>query len=91
MTLTVSEFATRWQGRAGDGRANKDSFFLDFCEALGLDPPGPKDASPDYCFEKDREVFFDGSARIALGLTPGFDRYVLNEKDQQRVGKSVHV
>lgn len=33
------------------------------------------------------EFFFDGSARIALSLDPGFDRYVLIEKDAQRVDK----
>lgn len=63
MPLSISEFIAKWQGSAGDERANKDSFLREFCEALGLDTPGPKDASPDYCFEKEvRIAQADGSA-----------------------------
>ena len=53
MSLSPSAFVAKWQGSAGDERANKDSFLREFCEALALDTPGPKDGSPDYCFEKD--------------------------------------
>ena len=53
MSPNPSAFVTKWKGSAGDERANKDSFLRDFCEALGLDSPGPKDSSPEYCFEKE--------------------------------------
>ncbi len=60
--LTPKDFVAKWQGSAGDERANKDSFLRDFCEALGLEVPGPKDASPHYCFEKEiRLTHGDGS------------------------------
>ena len=39
--LTPKDFVARWQGSAGDERANKDSFLRDFCAALGLDAPDP--------------------------------------------------
>lgn len=56
MSLTVTEFLERWQGSAGNERANKDSFLHDFCEALGLPLPQPKDPYSSYCFEKDLKI-----------------------------------
>jgi len=62
MSLTVSGFLERWRGSAGNERANKDSFLRDFCEALGLAPPEPKDSVSSYCFEKDLKItHLDGS------------------------------
>ncbi|XWK89189.1 MAG: DNA methyltransferase [Phormidium sp.] len=54
----VQEFLKRWQGSSGDERANKDSFFLDLCKALGVEPPPAKGSIPGdrYCFEKDVKI-----------------------------------
>ncbi|MFN8011963.1 MAG: type IIL restriction-modification enzyme MmeI [Holophagaceae bacterium] len=84
--LTPKDFVARWQGSAGDERANKDSFLRDFCAALGLDAPGPKDTSPGYCFEKEIRLTH------ADGTTTGFmDLYregcfVLEAKQGGKVG-----
>ncbi|MFB2876981.1 class I SAM-dependent DNA methyltransferase [Floridanema aerugineum] len=54
----VQEFLNRWQGSSGDERANKDSFFLDLCKALGVEPPPAKGsiAGDRYCFEKNVKI-----------------------------------
>lgn len=54
----VQEFLKRWQGLSGDERANKDSFFLDLCKALDVEPPPAKGSIADdpYCFEKDVKI-----------------------------------
>lgn len=63
MSVTIEGLVAKWQGTAGDERANFHSFLSQFCEALGLDAPGPKGGSPDYCFEKEvRIAQADGSA-----------------------------
>lgn len=46
----VQAFIARWQGAHGSERAQKDSFFSELCEALGVAKPRPND--PGYCFEK---------------------------------------
>ncbi len=62
MSISVSAFLERWKGSAGNERANKDSFLRDFCEALGLPLPEPKDPNSSYCFEKDLKItHLDGS------------------------------
>ena len=62
MSKSVSAFLERWKGSAGNERANKDSFLRDFCEALGLPLPEPKDPNSSYCFEKDLKItHLDGS------------------------------
>jgi hypothetical protein len=54
----VEKFLTQWQGSSGNERANKDSFFRDLCETLGVEPPPPKNSIPGdpYCFEKDVKI-----------------------------------
>lgn len=54
----VQEFLNRWQGSSGDKRANKDSFFLDLCKTLGVEPPPAKGSivGDRYCFEKDVKI-----------------------------------
>lgn len=49
-------FIQTWKNSAGNERANKDSFLRELCEALGIQPPGPKDQHSDYCFEKDLKI-----------------------------------
>ena len=62
MSISVSVFLERWISSAGNERANKDSFLRDFCEALGLPLPEPKDPNSSYCFEKDLKItHLDGS------------------------------
>ena len=56
MPLSPLQFVEKWNGSAGDERANKDSFLRDFCEAVGLPLPGPKDRDPSYCFEKEVQL-----------------------------------
>ena len=65
MSPSVSAFIKKWKGSAGNERANKDAFLLDLCEALEIEPPGPKDQSPRYCFEKDLKItHLDGSTSM---------------------------
>lgn len=54
----VQEFLKRWQGSSGDEIANQDSFFLDLCKALGVEPPPAKGSivGNPYCFEKDVKI-----------------------------------
>ncbi len=63
MPLTIPGFIERWLDSAGNERANKDSFLRDFCEALDLPLPEPKDAASSYCFEKDLKLtHLDGTS-----------------------------
>jgi len=62
MSPSIKAFIQKWKGSAGNERANKDAYLLDLCEALEIAPPGPKDQSPGYCFEKDLKItHLDGS------------------------------
>jgi len=62
MSPSIKAFIQKWKGSAGSERANKDAYLLDLCEALEIAPPGPKDQSPGYCFEKDLKItHLDGS------------------------------
>ena len=56
MPLTVHDLHTRWNGTAGNERANFQSFLHDFCEALDLPRPEPKGPGSGYCFEKDLKL-----------------------------------
>lgn len=54
----VQQFLATWQGSQGNERANYQGFFLDLCDALGVDRPPPKGniAGDPYCFDKDIPV-----------------------------------
>ena len=54
----VEQFLEKWLGTSGEERANKDSFFLDFCDALAVERPPAKGSVSDdpYCFEKDVKI-----------------------------------
>ncbi len=59
----VQQFLATWQGSQGNERANYQGFFLDLCDALGVDRPPPKGnvAGDPYCFDKDiRVIHKDG-------------------------------
>jgi hypothetical protein len=63
MALTVEDFIARWRVSGAEERANKDSFFIDLCEALGVPRPLPKRSDPKldtYVFEADVIVPHDG-------------------------------
>jgi len=49
----VESFLSKWLGSEGNERANYQGFFLDLCEALGVEKPLPKDNTADapYCFD----------------------------------------
>lgn len=87
MSPNPSAFVSKWKGSAGDERANKDSFLRDFCEALGLDSPGPKDTSPDYCFEKEiRLTHGDGTTTTGFMDLYRAGSFVLEAKQGGRPG-----
>ena len=50
----VEIFLDKWQGSSGNEIANKDSFCLDLCTALGVAPPPPQGrvTGDPYCLEK---------------------------------------
>jgi hypothetical protein len=50
----VEKFLHKWQGSSGNEIANKDSFCLDLCTALGVETPPPQGSIPGdpYCLEK---------------------------------------
>lgn len=59
----VQQFLKTWKGSQGNERANYQGFFLDLCDALGVDRPPPKGNIPGdpYAFDKDiRVIHKDG-------------------------------
>ncbi|MBD2555209.1 class I SAM-dependent DNA methyltransferase [Limnothrix sp. FACHB-708] len=57
----VAAFLKKWQGSEGNERANYQSFFGDWCRALGVEEPPPKGTVPGdpYCFDKDIKFYSD--------------------------------
>ena len=57
----IQDFLKKWLGSEGNERANYQTFFGDFCEALGVDGPSPKGsvARDPYCFDKDIKFYSD--------------------------------
>ena len=55
----VQSFLKTWKGSHGNERANYQSFFQDFCLALGVDSPPPKGNIPGdpYCFDKEVKFY----------------------------------
>ena len=86
-TRSAQAFIQKWNGSAGDERANMVSFLREFCEALDLETPGPKDGSPDYCFEKDiRLTHGDGSTTTGFMDLYRAGSFVLEAKQGGRPG-----
>jgi very-short-patch-repair endonuclease len=58
-TGRVQSFLKKWLGSEGNERANYQTFFGDFCVALGVEGPPPKGtvAGDPYCFDKDIKFF----------------------------------
>ncbi|MGB7251839.1 MAG: type IIL restriction-modification enzyme MmeI [Phormidesmis sp.] len=55
----LESFLRKWLGSEGNERANYQGFFLDLCEALGVEKPLPKGNAADapYCFDKDIKFY----------------------------------
>jgi hypothetical protein len=55
----VQIFLGKWLGSEGNERANYQTFFGDFCVALGVDGPSPKGSvtGDPYCFDKDIKFY----------------------------------
>ncbi|MEM9008325.1 MAG: type IIL restriction-modification enzyme MmeI [Cyanobacteria bacterium P01_F01_bin.86] len=55
----VDQFLDKWLGLEGNERANYQGFFLDLCDALGVEKPAPKgnEADEPYCFDKDIKFY----------------------------------
>ena len=55
----VESFLSKWLGSEGNERANYQGFFLDLCDALGVEKPLPKGNAADdpYCFDKDIKFY----------------------------------
>ncbi|MBE9218400.1 class I SAM-dependent DNA methyltransferase [Dolichospermum flos-aquae] len=55
----VEIFLQKWKGSQGNERANYQGFFLELCDALGVERPSPKGsiAGDRYCFDKDIKIF----------------------------------
>jgi hypothetical protein len=63
MPPTIASFIARWRDFGGEERANKDSFFIELCQALGVEGPRPKCGDPErdtYVFEADVRVPHEG-------------------------------
>jgi hypothetical protein len=52
----VAAFIARWQASSANERANKDLFFVELCEVLGVAKPNPKGADDGFVFEKDLAI-----------------------------------
>ncbi len=54
----VDQFLSKWLGSEGNERANYQGFFLDLCDALGVEKPLPKGGEDTpYCFDKDIKFY----------------------------------
>ena len=55
----VESFLNKWLGSEANERANYQGFFLDLCDALGVEKPPPKGDVEDapYCFDKDIKFY----------------------------------
>lgn len=79
----IDAFITKWQGTGGNERANYQGFFLELCDALGVDRPPPKGnvADDPYCFDKDIKVYHPSGK-----VTPGYidfykaDHFIIEAK-----------
>ena len=62
----IQDFLKKWLGSEGNERANYQTFFGDFCGALGVDGPSPKGsvAGDPYCFDKDIKFYSDKAETI---------------------------
>jgi hypothetical protein len=79
----VEAFLKVWVNSQGNERANYQGFFLDLCDALGVDRPSPKGSVLDdpFCFDKDIKVYHPSGK-----VTPGYidfykaDHFIIEAK-----------
>ncbi|MEM1280701.1 MAG: DNA methyltransferase, partial [Cyanobacteria bacterium P01_H01_bin.152] len=79
----IDAFIKKWEGTGGNERANYQGFFLDLCEALGVESPPPKGnvADDSYCFDKDIKVYHP-SGKVTSGYIDFYkaDRFIIEAK-----------
>ena len=61
----LRELAEKWQDQQATERASLQTYVLELCSALGVEPPSPP--TPDYQFERDVQV----TERDGTGTTAG--------------------
>jgi MmeI, N-terminal domain len=82
--VTPSEFLEKWSGSAAAERSNAQSFVIDLCAVLNVDPPhaATSDADRDaYVFEKPVTVAHEGRQQ-SIGFIDLFKRghFILEAK-----------
>ena len=90
--MTPSEFLEKWSGSAAAERSNAQSFVLDLCQVLNVDPPhaATSDADRDaYVFEKPVTVPHEGRQQ-SIGFVDLFKRghFILEAKQGSEEGSS---
>jgi hypothetical protein len=79
----VEAFLKVWGSSQGNERANYQGFFLDLCDALGVDRPSPKGSVPGdpYCFDKDIKVYHP-SGTVSSGFIDFYkeDHFIIEAK-----------
>ncbi len=87
---SVEKFVARWSASSAHERRHKDQFFLELCDALGVERPDPKDKTGDYCFE--RAVSIDmPDGRTSTGFVDFYRRgsFVCEAKQGSEAGDDV--
>jgi hypothetical protein len=72
--MKISDFVDRWSRSGASERANKDAFFIDLCDALGVPRPDPSTGNPEsdlYVFEKDIATPHEGGA-VSIGKADAY-------------------
>jgi len=90
--VTPSEFLEKWSGSAAAERSNSQSFVIDLCAVLNVDPPHAATSDADrgaYVFEKPVTVAHEGRQQ-SIGFIDLFKRghFILEAKQSARKASS---